>query len=295
MVGLKAGTIFSTAPGDVAIRFPGNTTYYLDHCMTYGASCDKPAADQFCHKQGLGNSVNSSSTIVGPNDATLMIQQTGRQCGPQSKTGEVCTAFTQIVCGALTVPKYLGCYVDTSARILPFSFPGNGLLTNAICEQECQEKGYTLAGTEYTWYCFCGNSSAGAVLAPNSDCNSACSGNGTEICGGGWRLTINDLTGIKMSTGKYIGCYVDGGTRTLPYSLGVVGGLTPATCQRQCQSKGYQLAGTEYSNQCYCGNSTALNAAVLKPDSDCNTACAGDNTVMCGGGWRLSMYDLTGM
>jgi glucan endo-1,3-alpha-glucosidase len=41
--------------------------------------------------------------------------------------------------------------------------------------------------------------------------------------------------------------------------------------------------------QCYCGNTLGAQASA----TDCNVACAGDATQMCGGSWRLSVYAAT--
>lgn len=53
-----------------------------------------------------------------------------------------------------------------------------------------------------------------------------------------------------------------------------------------CQAKGYKYSGTEYANECWCGNSLPSNKAA---ESDCNMACKGDSTQKCGAGNRLSV------
>lgn len=50
--------------------------------------------------------------------------------------------------------------------------------------------------------------------------------------------------------------------------------MTGGACTRACQAAGYTLAGTEYGQECWCGNSFLNGGA---PASDgCNMACKGD-------------------
>jgi hypothetical protein len=60
-------------------------------------------------------------------------------------------------------------------------------------------------------------------------------------------------------------------------------------CVSACQ--GYSLFGTEYGQECYCGNGI-LESATQKPDSDCSMVCTGNNSEYCGNGNRLSLYFL---
>lgn len=58
-----------------------------------------------------------------------------------------------------------------------------------FCSYYCE--GYTYFGVEYGRECYCGNSfNAGSVIAPASDCNMLCSGNDSEFCGAGNRLSV---------------------------------------------------------------------------------------------------------
>ena len=52
--------------------------------------------------------------------------------------------------------------------------------------------GYTHAGLQYHFECFCGSHGLFDRLgkAPDSQCNRTCSGNNEEMCGGGWRLSV---------------------------------------------------------------------------------------------------------
>jgi len=65
--------------------------------------------------------------------------------------------------------------------------------------------------------------------------------------------------------------------------------MTTEKCLTFCTSKGYQYAGTEYSQECYCGAQPAAAAAKVA-ESDCQTPCKGNTTQPCGGGSRLNVY-----
>ena len=88
------------------------------------------------------------------------------------------------------------------------------------------------------------------------------------------------------------GCYVDSvAGRTLTVGMGVAGGMTNVKCQAACRAAGYVLAGTEYAGECFCDNQFRNNGGPA-PDGEvgCNMACNGNQTEMCGGPDRLSLF-----
>lgn len=66
--------------------------------------------------------------------------------------------------------------------------------------------------------------------------------------------------------------------------------LTPLLCMTECGKLGYQYAGMEYSDECYCGNAFVGNGGGLTNDWTCSMPCAGDADEMCGSAWFLSLY-----
>lgn len=71
--------------------------------------------------------------------------------------------------------------------------------------------------------------------------------------------------------------------------------LTPAACMKSCTASGYDLAGTQFSKECWCGgalNSTG-GAGKTAAASDCNMPCAGDASQTCGGNYRMNLYGFT--
>ncbi|KAI5193666.1 hypothetical protein E4T39_08850 [Aureobasidium subglaciale] len=82
-------------------------------------------------------------------------------------------------------------------------------------------------------------------------------------------------------------CYVDSGARVLPKSAYSNSSNTPALCATACRTLGYAYSGTEWSSECWCGKTAPTNAA--SSISVCNSKCAGDSTLKCGGGSLISV------
>jgi hypothetical protein len=61
----------------------------LDHCLSYGRNCDKPAADEFCRRNGLQKAVEWNVTRV---------QYTNILSGEKCDIPAKCDAFTFVVC-----------------------------------------------------------------------------------------------------------------------------------------------------------------------------------------------------
>ena len=227
-----------------------------------------------------------------------------------SPTGTVSTSSTtssasvsigsSAATGLPTGWAYYGCYVDgVNGRILQNQQPDN-TAGNTIesCVALCAGQGYSIAGTEYSVQCFCGNAiyNGGALAAQQSDCNSACSGNSNEMCGAGGRLSVYSMgtpiafqpPGPQVSglpTGWfYQGCLQDntlsnenvnaGSTQkatisTLPWMVSDTDNNTILGCIEQCGAFGYNAAGLEYGRQCFCGDQeNALVASAPTSSTD---------------------------
>jgi len=191
-----------------------------------------------------------------------------------------------------------GCFTDTDAghRALSADFKGDDTMTVDMCAEYCSA--YHFFGIEYGRECYCGNErAAGSLPAPDAECSFSCPGDATQTCGAGSRIEIyvNDAytppaPPVVPDVGvPYLGCFVDGGVRALPDRIISEDDMTAARCAANCE--GYAYFGTQWSRECYCGNSAPTEAA---PASDCNMACSGDATEMCGAGMRLSVYGPVG-
>lgn len=93
---------------------------------------------------------------------------------------------------------------------------------------------------------------------------------------------------------KYLGCLSDSARRTLDCDPAdrYVGNMSNAKCVEHCSKKGYKLAGTEWSRECFCGN-VFRNARRL-PEEQCDSPCDGDSKDACGGDWALTVYSKDG-
>ena len=89
------------------------------------------------------------------------------------------------------------CAVDNPARILAnditTQFANN---TPAACVASCAAQGFGYAGVEFGNECHCGSGIQGGPIqtAPLTDCNIACTGNGSLSCGGAWRIQVSLCT-----------------------------------------------------------------------------------------------------
>ncbi|TDL18566.1 hypothetical protein BD410DRAFT_691710, partial [Rickenella mellea] len=54
------------------------------------------------------------------------------------------------------------------------------------------------------------------------------------------------------------------------------------TCVQACGSNNFTLAGVEYAQECYCGNSFQ-NGGVPATDGGCTMTCVGKSTEYCRG------------
>ena len=52
--------------------------------------------------------------------------------------------------------------------------------------------------------------------------------------------------------------------------------------------QGYNYAGSQYANECYCGNEYGKHG----PADNCDSPCPGDSSEMCGGGYALSVMQV---
>ncbi|MCJ1408115.1 hypothetical protein MMC19_002188, partial [Ptychographa xylographoides] len=226
------------------------------------------------------------------------------------------------------VYTYLGCYKDSpggGARLLPSQLYVGANNSNNNCQQHCYTAAagaYAFEGTEYQTECYCGNNPPSTQwLVADAYCSFACSGDGTDACGGtGGYISIyydatkytpgNNSVIITGPTGgpvtvqsagnyNYVGCYSEATTGRALSALqpkAPTSGFTIELCEAACQ--GYQLFGMEYSNECYCGNTLgagSVNQTSSSPTTNgCSMLCTGNSTEYCGGPGRLDLYQLNG-
>ncbi|KAI9759784.1 MAG: hypothetical protein M4579_002083 [Chaenotheca gracillima] len=102
---------------------------------------------------------------------------------------------------------------------------------------------------------------------------------------------FTDLTDTKKW--EYIGCGSDVAfqDRTLSGASTSGDNMTIESCVDFCGTKGFSFAGTEFSDECYCGDSIPSDRMPTPGvPGDCTMACAGDDKEYCGGAQLISLY-----
>lgn len=100
------------------------------------------------------------------------------------------------------------------------------------------------------------------------------------------------------SNWKMLGCIPEASSgRALDAARTATDDMTPVKCMQFCASKGYKLAGIEWSRECYCANS--LSGGVSEtPDGKAKFAmeCSGEaqSKGYCGGSRTLTLYKFNG-
>ena len=129
---------------------------------------------------------------------------------------------------------FMGCAVDSNNRILSgYSQTSDSNLTIDECLSMCDEKGYTFAGVEYGEECYCGSSVPTSITYSDTACNVACTGESTEICGGGWALDLYELVSAtnvtSCTTDEAYSSLTVGNAFAIPTAVPVSIGATPTT------------------------------------------------------------------
>jgi hypothetical protein len=162
----------------------------------------------------------------------------------------------------------------------------------------------------------CGNEIDNGGLPGATGCTMLCNGNKGEFCGGPARLNVYQFgatppaasnaapssiapspsaspAAVAQVGWNYKACYAEiPNGRTLPNGVQVAGLMTVEGCQSACQAAGYILAGLEYSQECWCGNTFSVGGApATDGEVGCNMACKGNANEMCGGSLRLNVYE----
>ncbi|KAL5594741.1 hypothetical protein BROUX41_001655 [Berkeleyomyces rouxiae] len=190
----------------------------------------------------------------------------------------------------------IGCKTEgTNVRALSSKSTSTSDMTLNVCADFCS--GFKFFGTEYGSECYCGNSFASSSAdAALSDCSMTCSGNSSQYCGAGNRLTAyqSPSTGPSMpaTVGEYVlvGCQTEATNgHALSSKATSSSTMTNEVCAEFCT--GFKYFGTEYADECYCGNELADGSIEADLD-ECTMPCAGSSAEYCGAGGRLSLYQL---
>ncbi|KAF4825695.1 WSC domain-containing protein [Colletotrichum siamense] len=188
--------------------------------------------------------------------------------------------------------SYQSCYTDLihGQRTLGAATLVANDMTIEKCSNFCSN--YRYFGVEYAKECWCGNTiQENQVVAVSTECSWPCSGSSSQTCGAASRISLYErwlyfpATHATLSDTPYVGCFADGNARVLPSKQFTSDSMTAAACAANCA--GYTYFGTQWSRECWCGNTLPTVSA---PDADCSMTCTGSSSETCGGSLRLSVY-----
>ncbi|ELR06631.1 hypothetical protein VC83_03264 [Pseudogymnoascus destructans] len=191
--------------------------------------------------------------------------------------------------------EFLYCWAEPAAgRAFAAKSTAADDMTLAKCAAFCAV--YQYFGTEWSKECWCGNEvAAGSDAAPLGECDHPCAGDATQLCGGSRRLSVyqnSAATGPQqpdtVGNFEFHGCLSDNqGQRTLAQDMLRSDDMTLEICATFCG--GYRYFGTEWSTECWCGNTVTTGATTVDA-GQCSMTCGGNGDLLCGNGNRLSVY-----
>jgi hypothetical protein len=107
---------------------------------------------------------------------------------------------------------------------------GDASLSVPECKNSCYRRAYTFAGAQEGNQCWCSNYVAGEWAKNQSDCNTPCTGNKTEFCGG--KGVVNVFEALENSVPA------DATTETSPKATGISVGVTASVASNGAAKNG---------------------------------------------------------
>ena len=188
------------------------------------------------------------------------------------------------------------------------------------CTAACDALGFTFAGVEFGSECHCGTGFTQSVFhlydvctqtlictrraittVPHPQCSMTCAGNSSESCGGPGLIQVfagpNPPRAAQLPPGwsafADAPCAQDSAARmftdTLIAGPALAATDTPAACVNFCVANGFDKAGVEGGDECYCGSTFRDTPHALDP-SQCNLSCQGAIGITCGGNFAIQLY-----
>ncbi|KAG8164124.1 hypothetical protein KVR01_006042 [Diaporthe batatas] len=91
-----------------------------------------------------------------------------------------------------------------------------------------------------------------------------------------------------------LGCYTDSDTRTLGGKQITLAQNDAKSCADACGYSGYNISGTEFGRECYCGSSiNPIATEVPQNSSTCSYPCSGNSSEVCGGNYFINLYSIS--
>ncbi|KAL2197417.1 hypothetical protein P885DRAFT_77108 [Corynascus similis CBS 632.67] len=303
-----------------SFTIPGGLSYNARISVTAGSGTtaytdDFNKASDLSGTCGAFDGGATCSDVTPPSTSSATSSTTSTASSSTTDSSTVTSSSSTTAAPTPTVKPTVGGYVfvdcwteGTGVRALSGATFAYDEMTLESCMTNCT--GFDYWATEYGRECYCGNNlHPSSSEAPVEECNMVCGGDPTEFCGAGNRLELYSTTAtrttsatpsptgtlaVKPTVGDYtfVGCQTEAtASRALTgKEVYADDAMTLEKCATYCT--GFTYFGTEYSRECYCGNS--LNAgSVSAPVTECNMVCGGDPFEYCGAGDRLELYRLS--
>ncbi|KAJ6515444.1 WSC domain-containing protein [Mycena sanguinolenta] len=265
-------------------------------CKTSGFSFAGLEDGQECW---CGSSAPTTSSLGNRACTTACVANTKEVCGGPSKLTVYKNVMLHVSTELITCRSTHQCALssDTStSRTLAEASTTSANMTVESCIAFCTAGGFSLAGVEFGDECYCDYAiQSTCVITSTANCNEACSGNPSELCGAGnfidiyWNGTPPPITPQQVGTWEYVGCFSDSvSARQLAHQQTISGGVTVESCTAACKTSGFSFAGLEDGQECWCGSSVPTSSL---GNSACATACVANTREFCGGPSKLSVYE----
>jgi len=301
-----------------SFTIPGGLSYNARISVTAGES-ESVVTDDFNYGGALAG---TCSAFAGGTSCSSVITSSAApttSSSTQTSSSTLITGSTSSVTAFPTPAKKLavggyafaGCWTEgIRTRALGgagFAYEG---MTLETCMSNCTRFDYW--GAEYGRECYCANSlHSSSHAAPEADCNMLCSGDQAEYCGSGNRIELYSTTATRSTAAtptppqalsidptvylfSFLGCYTEAsaGRALTGTSYASSTAMTLEKCAAFCS--GFKYFATEYSTECYCGNTvdTSSTEASL---GDCSMTCSGNPSQYCGGSSRMQLYAQDGI
>jgi chemotaxis protein histidine kinase CheA len=91
-------------------------------------------------------------------------------------------------------------------------------------------------------------------------------------------------------TTEYVGCFRDRRQRDLPKLFNNYKPTKRGDCLAEAKKKNFKYIGHQYGGECWMSNTFGRYGQT--PDTDCKMKCRLENNLICGGGWRNSVWSV---
>lgn len=261
---------------------------FCGNYLSNGASLSLPAT---CAMPCAGN---SKEICGGYYAMSLFVSTKANAAGLTSDLTANPTAITLPSGWAIATAS---CINEASGRALTGASYASDNMTVANCLNFCASGGFQYGGVEYGRECYCGSSlvNGASFTSTSTNCGMPCSGDGTESCGGYYALQMYSNANYAYSNVVSNGfvktaCIQEVANRALRGASFTDPAMTTSKCTAYCSARGFQYAGLEYADECYCGSQLVGGASLSLVSDQCYMPCAGDSTDKCGGPNGLMVY-----